>query len=431
MGDMDWWQAGGEERSRRLALDLFQNPEIAGNETASSALLRQFLQEEGFQVTCGTGALSTAFTATWGQGKPVIGFLAEYDALPELGQEAVPFRKALPGNGHGCGHNLLGAGCAAAAAALKAEMERRSLSGTVILFGCPSEETCQGKGLMAQAGYFDNVDVAISWHPSDKNQVSEESFQAMVSRRFHFYGQSAHAAASPEKGRSALDAAELMNIAVNYLREHVPDHVRMHYVYTSAGEKPNIVPDYAELWYFVRAKDQKTAEDADRRVILCAQGAAMATETRVESEVLAASPETRINHTLNLVMNEVLTALGTPDFSQEEIAFAAELRKSLGMMADLQPVRKDMVPLSGQTRHVAGSTDVSVVSQMVPTVTLNVACQARDIPGHHWGVTACAGSQLGLRGMVHAARVMTGFGLRVMEKPEIAEKAWEEFRLKK
>ena len=315
------WFSENEERLRLLALDIFRHPETAGEEQESALFLMDFMKAQGFTVKTGEGKLATAFRAQWGSGKPVIAFLAEYDALPELGQEPVPERSPVAGNGHGCGHNLLGAGCAGAAAAMKAALEAQGLPGTVVVFGCPAEETCQGKVWMAREGWFDGVDLAVSWHPSDKNQVSEESFQALVSRKFRFYGKTAHAAASPEQGRSALDAAELTNVAVNYLREHVPDHVRMHYVYTSAGDKPNIVPGFAELWYFIRARDKETVADADHRVWLAAYGASIATQTRVETEELTQSPDTKILRSLTKAMHEVLSELGGPAFTGEEFGF--------------------------------------------------------------------------------------------------------------
>ena len=216
------WFVNHEAQLRKLAVDIFDHPELAGEEVNSVRYLTRFMISHGFQVKAGEGKLSTAFRAHWGSGKPVIGFLAEYDALPELGQSPCPEFAPIPGNGHGCGHNLLGAACAGAAAAMKAALEAESLPGTVVLFGCPAEETCQGKAWMVSDGWFDNLDLAVSFHPSDKNQVSEESFQALVSRKFRFYGKTAHAAATPEQGRSALDAAELTNVAVMNALDGLP-----------------------------------------------------------------------------------------------------------------------------------------------------------------------------------------------------------------
>lgn len=421
------WMQAHETDVRALAREIFHTPELAEQEVRSADALCRFMQAQGFRVERGAAGLPTAFRAVYGSGAPVIAFLAEYDALPELGQEPVPYRAPVSGNGHGCGHNLLGTGCAAAAAAAAQDLRASGLPGTVVLFGCPAEEACYGKYAMAKAGCFDGVDIAVSWHPSDRNQVSEESFQALVSRKFFYHGVSAHAAACPERGRSALDAAELTNVAVNYLREHVPEHVRMHYVYTSAGEKPNVVPDHAGLWYFVRARDAETVRDADARVILAAQGAAMATQTTVETQKLTFSPETRINHTLCRAMKAVFDELGAAKFTPEEHAFGEALRRALALPENGPALREDILPLTGEVRHVTGSTDVSIVSQIVPVVTLNTVCQVSGAPGHHWGITACAGSDAGARGMLRAAEVMAGFAAELYRSPETVRAAKAEF----
>lgn len=421
---MSQWIETWEADLKRIAYGLFEHPETAGEEYFAMECLSSFLEGQGFTVERGIGGLETAFKASWGMGGPAIGLLAEYDALPGLGQQPVPYREKLEGNGHGCGHNLLGTGIVAAGCALKAELEERGLSGRILIYGCPEEEVCRGKILMADAGCFDGLDCAVSWHPSDRNQVSEDVFQAMVSRTFRFYGTSSHAAASPEQGRSALDAAELMNVAVNYLREHVPSSVRMHYVYTSAGEKPNIVPDYAELWYYIRAENTATMRDAERRVILAAKGAAMATETSMETEEQIASPETKINYTLAYEMEKILQKNGGPEFTDKELAFAEELHRNLEIGGSA--IDHNIYLLQGRPRQMTGSTDVSAVSQIVPEVTLNTVCYPAGLPGHHWGVTACAGSDFGFRGMMTAAKIMALFGLRICEEPELVTLAREE-----
>lgn len=247
----------------------------------------------------------------------------------------------------------------------------------------------------------------------------------MTSRVFRFYGKSAHAAASPEMGRSALDAAELTNVAVNYLREHVPTDVRMHYVYTHAGDKPNIVPNYAELWYYIRAASRKTMLDADRRVILAAEGAAHATETRMETEELTRSPETLLNRTLMEAMHRQLEICGAPRFTQQDKDFAAAIQKELGLPGPA--LEETLRPLGGSPRYVPGSTDVSAVSWRTPTVTLNTVCQARGIPGHHWSVTACSGAELGRTGMSKAAQIMACFGRELCLQPELLRKTRDEF----
>lgn len=426
---VDQWLAQHQEEICGLARTLFEHPETAGEEYTAARTLSDYLESHGFRVERGTAGLETAFTASWGSEGPVIALLAEYDALPQLGQRPVPWQEPVPGNGHGCGHNLLGAGIVGAACAAASALAQRGVPGRVVVFGCPEEEVCRGKVVMADKGCFDGADAAISWHPADRNQVSEEIFQAMVSRKFRFYGRSAHAAASPEQGRSALDAAELTNVAVNYLREHVPDDVRMHYVYTSAGEKPNVVPDYAELWYYIRAYRAQVMRDAERRVILAAEGAAHATETRVETQELTASPQTLLNQALSQALYRCFAETGGPVFSQEEEEFACQLQKAMGLPGPA--LNAGILPLTGQPRYVAGSTDVSAVSHRTPTVTLNTVCQVNGLPGHHWGVTACSGAALGMRGMLAAARTLGRFACELCANPELlcrARAEWETAR---
>lgn len=426
---MEQWFLEYEKEVRELARALFLHPETAGEERYAMESMAAFLERQGFWVERKSAGLPGAFTAVWenktDEKGPSIGFLAEYDALPGLGQEAVPFCCQIDGNGHGCGHNLLGVGAAAAGCALKAELEKTGMPGNIVIYGCPEEEICRGKIVMCQAGCFDGLDCAVSWHPWDKNQVSEDVFQAMVSRKFRFFGTSSHAASSPQQGRSALDAAEIMSVCVNYLREHVSSDVRIHYVYTSAGEKPNIVPDFAEVWYYIRAENEAVMRDAERRVILAAKGAGIATETRMETEELIASPETRLNAVLSQAMFEVLKECGVPSFTKEELAFAEELHKNLGLSGI--PVSQDIQPLYGISRPMTGSTDVSAVSQLVPVVTLNTVCQPNGAPGHHWGITASAGSDFGMRGMLHAAWVMAKFGCRFCGDTELRKAAKECF----
>lgn len=426
---VDRWLGCHDAEICCLARTLFEHPETAGEEHTAAQTLSSYLKEHGFLVEQGTAGLSTAFTARWGSEGPVIALLAEYDALPHLGQRPVPCQAPLPGNGHGCGHNLLGAGIVGAACAAAAALAQSGTPGRIVVFGCPEEEICRGKIVMADAGCFDAVDAALSWHPADRNQVSEDVFQAMVSRKFRFYGRTAHAAASPEQGRSALDAAELTNVAVNYLREHVPDDVRMHYVYTSAGDKPNVVPDYAEIWYYIRAYSTRVMRDAESRVILAAEGAAHATQTRMETEALTASPQTLLNHTLNKALYQCFTEAGAPIFSAEERTFARQLQQAMGLPdPTLLP---GILPLTGRPRYVAGSTDVSAVSHRTPTVTLNTVCQVHGLPGHHWGVTACSGADLGMRGMLAAARTLGRFACTLCTDPALlaaARAEWENAR---
>ncbi|MBS5645764.1 MAG: amidohydrolase [Clostridiales bacterium] len=426
---IDTWIKEHAEVSAKLAEDIFNHPELAEEEVNSAGYLRKYMEDLGFSIEENAGGMPTAFTATWGSGKPVIGFLAEYDALPGLGQDPVPYRSERKGPGHGCGHNLLGAGCAAAAGALKAAMEKENLPGTIIFFGCPAEETLVGKVRMGKAGCFDDVDVAIAWHPVGVNKVSEERQQAMDSKIYRFYGKTAHAAASPEMGRSALDAAELMNVGVNYLREHVPDHVRMHYSYDSAGEKPNIVPDFAQLSYFIRARDRATVDDVSARVDKIAEGAALMTGTRMEMELLTGCDDTLVNETLCRFMMEAFQDVPAPVYTEEEKAFATELRKNVegDAHAGEPPLREWIEPLNGHPEPAFGSTDVANVSRIVPTVTLNAVATFNGSPGHHWAVTAVSGMSIGFKGMLYGAQAMAEGAYRLLLHPEVVEAAKKDF----
>ncbi len=421
-----WIQQNGKQ-GEELAKAIFNSPELALEEVKTAEFLKEYLKKAGFSIESGVAGMSTAFIAKWGSGKPVLGYLAEYDALPGLGQDAVPYRSPRPGPGHGCGHNLLGTGCAVSAAALKQAMTEEHLPGTVIVFGCPAEETLYGKVKMAESGCFDGVDVAIAWHPIGDTKVSEEGHQAIDSKKFRFYGVTAHAAANPEMGRSALDAAELMNVGVNYLREHVPDHVRMHYSYESAGEKPNIVADYAELWYFIRARDRATVDDVSARVDNVARGAALMTGTRVEIEPLTSCEDTLINQPLCEVFYNALQRVAPPVYTQEEYAFARELRKNNGGSDDTPPLKEGLQPLFHHTVPVFGSTDVANVSRVVPTVTITTTCTYNGAPGHHWTVTAMSGMSIGFKGMLYAAQAMAEGARDLILNPQTIVLAKEDF----
>jgi aminobenzoyl-glutamate utilization protein B len=419
----------GREEIVRLSRDIFEFAETADEEVKSSARLADFMKAHGFRVEFGQGGLSTAFRAEWGQGKPVIGFLAEYDALPGLNQKPLPSYSGDPSrNGHGCGHNLLGAGAAAAAAALKAALEKENMRGTVVLYGCPSEEILHGKIAMAHGGAFRELDAALTWHPKDENRVGEQSHQAMDSVQFHFKGKTAHAASTPHLGRSALDACELMNVGVNYLREHVPVDVRMHYSYISAGEKPNIVPEYAAVWYFIRGMDRATVDMVTDRVGDISRGAAMMTGTEVKIEFLSRGYETLINHTLCNLFFKVMTETPKPVFTKEEKEFARKLAENIGIGGgDGGVLKENIEPLLGRVEHAMGSTDVSDVSQIVPTGSFNAACAPFGTSLHHWGFTANAGNTTGEKGMMFAAEVMARAGLALIEDPGLLTAAKDEF----
>ena len=416
-----------EKKMKETADYIFRHPEISEQEVQSSRALAAFLEEEGFALSWGIAGFETAFLAQWGQGKPIIGFLAEYDALPGMGQEVCSARRPSGGPGHGCGHNLLGTACAGAACALKERMEKEGLSGTVRVYGCPAEETVIGKIRMNAEGVFDDLSAAVTWHPFDRNRVSYDIWQAQDIKNYKFYGTAAHASKHPEMGRSALDAAELMNVGVNYLREHVADDVRMHYTYTNTDGPANIVPAYASTNYFIRSSKWERTEDASERVDNCARGAALMTGTRVEIERVTCNKEMKVNRVLAETCYEEMCRLPAPAYTEEELKFAAEISEAAGFenggvyFTGLEPLEDQPVPL-------AIGTDVSDVSHTVPTVMLSAAAMCRGTPLHHWAATAQAGMSIGQKGMLYAAECMAAGAYRLVSEQELLEKAWEEFR---
>lgn len=413
------------QKMRETSDFIFHCPELSMAEKESSLCLARMLENEGFEITWGTADLPTAFTAQWGHGRPVIGFLAEYDALPGLGQEPVP-RHCPSGNaGHGCGHNLLGTACAGAACALKYRMESEKLPGTLRVYGCPAEETVTGKIIMNQKGVFDDLSAAVTWHPFDRNRVSYDIWQAQDIKNYRFYGTSAHASKHPEMGRSALDAAELMNVGVNYLREHVADDVRLHYTYTNTDGPANIVPAYASTNYFIRSNKWERTRDASERVDQCARGAAMMTGTRVEIERVTCNKEMKVNRTLAEAFYEEMQKIPVPAYTDEELDFAEKISEAAGLDNDgkyftgLEPLEEQPVPL-------AIGTDVSDVSHTVPTIMLSAACMCKGTPLHHWAATAQAGMSIGEKGMLYAAECMAAGSYRLIKEPELLKKAWKE-----
>ena len=413
------------EKMKETSEYIFAHPELSLEERGSSHRLAEFLEAEGFRISWGTAGFDTAFTAEWGSGKPVIGFLAEYDALPGLAQECTPVQQGNGGPGHGCGHNLLGTACAGAACALKERMEKEEIAGTVRVYGCPAEEIVVGKIRMNEQGVFDDLSAAVTWHPFDRNRVSYDIWQAQDIKNYKFYGTAAHASKHPEMGRSALDAAELMNVGVNYLREHVADDVRMHYTYTNTDGPANIVPPFASTNYFIRSNLWERTEDASERVDNCARGAAMMTGTRVEIERVTCNKEMKVNRTLAGVFYEEMEKIPTPSYTEAEIKFAAEISQNAGLdnagryFEGLEPLEDKPVPL-------AIGTDVSDVSHTVPTVMLSAACMCKGTPLHHWAATAQAGMSIGQKGMEYAAFCMAAGAYRLMTEPDILERAWRE-----
>lgn len=407
------WIASHEAELTDIAHDIFCHPELAYEEIYSSKRLASFLENQGFQIAWKTAGIDTAFTATWGNGSPRLGFLAEYDALPEIG--------------HACGHNLLGTGVCAAACALKNDMETSKTPGTILVYGCPAEEIMSGKIVMTKAGVFDDLDVAVMWHPFDRNRISNDIWQAQDVKNYTFHGVSAHASRSPEEGRSALDAAELMNIGVNYLREHVPGDVRMHYAYIDNHIPANVVPDTAKTNYFIRSSLRSRTEDASQRVDDCARGAALMTGTSVDIELVKSCREMKINRTLTELYYEAMTKIDTPTYTQEELDFAAEISREAGLnnhgiyFTGLEPLEDEPVP-------IAIGTDASEVSHVVPMITISAATMCKGTPLHHWAAARQAGMSIGHKGMLYAARCMAEGTKLLIETPGALEKVWEDHR---
>ena len=405
---------------------IWEYGETAFQEYRSSALLKSILEEQGFTVSSPSSQLPTAFTARLGNGKPVIGLLGEYDALPGLAQKAdvsSPAPLDAPA-GHGCGHNLLGCGVLAAALFLKEIMEQEQLSGTILYLGCPAEENAAGKAYMIEEGFFDQVDAAFSWHPHYKSGIFN---QALANHRVYytFHGTSAHASQAPHLGRSALDACELMNIGVNYLREHMMDEARVHYAYTDAGgTAPNIIPAKAQLFYAVRAPRGKDARLLRERVDNIARGAALMTETSVDIKTACVYDSILSNPVLDQLVLKYLK-LFVPSYTPEEKAYAQKF-VPYGNLPDTD-LAVDPVPDLSPSRKTGISTDVGNVSQFLPCSSFMVCCYASGSPLHHWTVTAQGKSSIAHKGMFTAGKILSSCVLELLTDPELLAQAKESF----
>lgn len=389
------------------ALEIWKLAEVGYQETRSSALLQRRLGDAGFRVTAGVAGMPTAFVASYRNGPgPVIAILAEFDALPGASQQALAERGALPGQaaGHACGHNLLGAAAAAAAIALKEWMARANVRGEVRVYGTPAEEGGSGKVYFVRDGAFADVDAVLHWHPADRNSAAQRRSQANISGKFRFRGVAAHASSAPDKGRSALDGVEIMNVAVNYLREHVPDGTRIHYVVSDGGSAPNVVPEVAESYYYVRNQDPAVVRAVMARVQDAARGAAIATGTSMTFEVTGGVFSILPNDTLGAVLQRNLVAVGGPRWSPEETVFAAMVARTLPSPGDLASASRVESP--DEDKASGGSTDVADVSWTVPTAGITVATWVPGTPGHSWQATAASGTGIGIKGALVAARTL-------------------------
>jgi aminobenzoyl-glutamate utilization protein B len=410
-----------------LAMKIWSFAEVGYQETRSSALLQEQLKKAGFAVNAGVAEIPTAFVATWGSGKPVIGIVGEFDALPGLSQAATPERKPLVENGpgHGCGHHLFGTASAAAAIAVKEWMIAGKQGGTIKFFGTPAEEGGSGKVYMIRAGLFDDVDAVVSWHPGDRNAVSGASSLANVTAKVRFRGVSAHASSAPHRGRSALDGVEAMNAMVNLMREHVPSDARIHYVITNGGLAPNVVPDFAEVYYYARHNDMRVLDGIWERITNAARGAALGTDTKLEIEITGAVWNVLPNQYLANVMQGHLEAVGGFEYTPAERAFGDGIRKTLD--GTLPPVDSSNQVMPPQGGVGTASTDMGDVSWRVPTVQLTAATWVPGTPAHSWQAVASGGMSIGGKGMLVAAKTMALTTIDLMSNPAHLEHARVEF----
>jgi len=421
----------GYEEYKKIALHIWDYAELGFKETKSSLLLQNTLKENGFNVQPGVAGMPTAFVATYGSGKPVVGILAEFDALPGLSQDTSASKSPVAGknSGHGCGHHLFGTGSVASGIAIKKLIKEGKINGTIKVFGCPAEEGGSGKVYMVREGLFNDVDVVMHWHPGDNNSVTYSSVLANKSAKFRFYGIASHSSVSPEKGRSALDAVESMNHMVNMMREHVPQETRIHYVITNGGKAPNIVPEFSEVYYYVRNPEKALVENIFERVVKAAEGAALGTGTKMDFEIIGGTHDLLINETLALAMQANLEKVKGITYTSEEIIFSKKLQATfLGEMPSLD-VAAIVKPLHKEKNQ--GSTDVGDVSYAVPTVGLETATWVPGTSAHSWQAVACGGKDIGVKGMIAAAKTMAFTAIDLFSNPLLIQKAKDEFNASK
>lgn len=420
-----------EASSWALAKKIWDWAEPGYLEAKSSAALADHLEKAGFKVERGVAKIPTAFTATYGEGKPVIGILGEYDALPELAQEAVPFRQVREGgtgSGQACGHHLFGVASASAAVAVAEQIKAGAIRGTVRFYGCPAEEGGSAKAFMVRAGLFADCDACLHWHPSSRNVAGDQTCLARLAVKFRFHGTPAHASGSPEKGRSALDALLLTIHAVELLREHTPDGTRLHHMITAGGGAPNVVPEFTEGFFYVRHHKAETVAKLYPRLKKCAEAGALATETKLEVVPLGGTLELLPNDALARVARKNLVALNDLKYDDEELKFAARLQQSFGEKPPPLDEIAQVFDSSGKT--TMGSTDVGDVSWVVPTTGFNASCWVPGTPGHSWQAVACGGTTIGKKGMQLAARTLAATAFDLYADPTLLAAAKAEFTAK-
>ena len=410
-----------------VALEIWEFAELGYQEVKSSNKLAESLEKEGFKIEKGVAGIPTAFIAEFNNGGPVIGILGEFDALPGLAQTNSPFKEVIDnstGAGHACGHHLFGAASAWAAVVVKEWLIKNNVKGTIRFYGTPAEEGGSGKVYMVREGIFDDVDVVLHWHPDDNNSANSRTSNANKSARFTFKGISAHAAGSPEQGRSALDGVEAMNHMVNMMREHIPQESRIHYVITKGGLAPNVVPDIAEVYYYVRHPEMTVVDELFLRVANAASGAAMGTDTNMSYEIMHGNFSLLPNDTIQKIVHKNLESFGGISYDESENKFANEIYKTfikpdneIGSQEDIRPFK---------TSHGYGSTDVGDVSWNVPTAGLRTATWVPGTASHSWQAVSSGGTSIGLKGAELAAKVLAKSAVEIFSNKSIIDQAKNE-----
>jgi aminobenzoyl-glutamate utilization protein B len=401
-----------------VSRQIWETPELGFHENKSSVLLQKELRDNGFRVKADVAGMPTAFTAEFGSGGPVIAILGEFDALPGLSQKDVPSQSAVVEGapGHGCGHNLLGSAAALAVVAIKEEMQAKGIKGTIRYYGTPAEEGGGGKIYMIHAGLLKDVDAVLTWHPGDSNRVNLGSNLANNGALFRFYGVASHAAAAPERGRSALDGAMIMLYAVEMMREHIPQETRIHYIISNGGVAPNVVPAFAEVNLVARNPDMNVLNGIWERILKTAQAGALASETRVEVVQSTNYANVLPNDVLSEVLGRALVKSGGYQFTPEEEKFAADLKTTLGTVGERPSPDKVLVDKS--TPQGVASSDVGDISWNVPTAQMTAATFVPGVAAHTWQAAACAGTNIGRKGMLVAARTLSLGAIELFENPE-------------
>jgi len=428
-----------KERFSEVALDIWEFAEMGYLETKSSELLASELQKEGFKITKNVANIPTAFIAEYGSGGPIIGILGEFDALPGLAQSNSPFKEEVnneTGAGHACGHHLFGAASAWAAVTIKEWLENNNVAGTVRFYGTPAEEGGSGKVYMVREGLFDDVDVVLHWHPDDTNSANSRSSNSNKSARFTFKGISSHAAGAPEQGRSALDGVESMNMMVNLLREHIPQESRIHYVITKGGLAPNVVPDLAEVYYYVRHPQMHMVEELFNRVVKTAEGAAIGTDTKMTYEVMHGNYSLLPNEVIQKIMHKNLLKFGGIKYSIAENEYASKIYKTL-VKPSLEIGSQEFIN-DYKISHSYGSTDVGDVSWVVPTAGVRTATWVPGTAAHSWQAVAAGGTSIGIKGAELAAKTISATAIEIFNNPylisdakkELQERVGEDFQYK-